>query len=790
MLFRFRRTAVANILISVFALFSAVRSSVAANMPISSHDVSKEEWIRGFELAPDARMLAFFGNSGLWISDLTKGSTRLATSQRSAVSGYGDAIKWSLNGRRLGFVSDSSAGRGIVVWDRQTNGVHEALDQELYKAPMGRTFFEWVDEKRIVCAALKKGHHRFGTEEVAMQGWAMAREQEEPTASVLESGVIPAPGEDDQVDLLVTDVETGSISHYDAGILRAASLSPDRKHLAFLRQEPLSGPEPPAELYGKFVFTYILTVLELTEAGHLVEDYEYPLHSRFPDRSWIEWSPGGSQIAVSTQSDTGPLQWLVCGTQARGCERLETSRIPGHIESVKWSASGNLLAYVASHEASSPAGESGRGDWWLVFGESPPENLTSGAPQDPGRSLISETGGSSFIFLSGGSIWKLGPDMNRGAQLTTRLAEKIDRVLWPTTNDTRLIEGGVVIVAAKDQDAKEGIFQVDIGTGRVRQMRKPNVDSEFVDHNVPSGTDLFMLDESGELQVWSCKESANQCQEIVKNEKVRKGTSEVREIMYHSLKGENLVGMLHLPPGYKEGIKYPLVTVVYGGDIYGGTLVKKSDLDEPLIAHGYAVLFPSMPLPPDGVASDPCIEMLDGVLPAVEKVIDMGIANPAKLGIMGHSYGGYSTYCILGQTNRFQAAIAMAGPSDLISLYGAFQGTSRYTTPVTWWSGNEYGPMRMGGPPWKDPGRYIRNSPIFYVERMETPVMIVQGDEDSVPIEQGEEMFSALQRENKRAQFVRYWGEGHSIENPQNVKDLWQRIYAWFDTFLVDTSDH
>ena len=86
--------------------------------------------------------------------------------------------------------------------------------------------------------------------------------------------------------------------------------------------------------------------------------------------------------------------------------------------------------------------------------------------------------------------------------------------------------------------------------------------------------------------------------------------------------------------------------------------------------------------------------------------------------------------------------------------------------------------------PRKDSERYLRNSPLSYADRIETPLLIMQGDMDSVAMQQGEQMFTALYRQNKRASFVRYWGEGHVLEGPANIRDMWQRIYKWFDQFL------
>jgi dipeptidyl aminopeptidase/acylaminoacyl peptidase len=81
--------------------------------------------------------------------------------------------------------------------------------------------------------------------------------------------------------------------------------------------------------------------------------------------------------------------------------------------------------------------------------------------------------------------------------------------------------------------------------------------------------------------------------------------------------------------------------------------------------------------------------------------------------------------------------------------------------------------------------RYIRNSPITYADRVTTPLLIVQGDMDYVPLQQGEEFFTALYRQNKPASFVRYWGEGHIIESPANVADMWAKICAWLARYLT-----
>ncbi len=271
-------------------------------------------------------------------------------------------------------------------------------------------------------------------------------------------------------------------------------------------------------------------------------------------------------------------------------------------------------------------------------------------------------------------------------------------------------------------------------------------------------------------------------------------------IDYRGVEEDSLKGVVLLPVGYEEGKEYPLVTWVYAGSTFRDTLGNSfekgstSSLNPQLFtAHGYAVLFPSMPLKEDGVASDPYIDLPKGVIAAVDKVIELGIADPKRLAVAGHSYGGYSTYTLVSYTNRFQAAIAMDGDANLLTSYSKFDADQRYwdnaqerREGATW---SETSQGRMGEPPWSALWGYLRNSPFFYLDRVNTPLMIIQSDMDFVPIIHGEEMFSGLYRLGKTARFVRYWGEGHVPASPANVRDMWNRIYQWLDEYLAQKEE-
>jgi dipeptidyl aminopeptidase/acylaminoacyl peptidase len=269
----------------------------------------------------------------------------------------------------------------------------------------------------------------------------------------------------------------------------------------------------------------------------------------------------------------------------------------------------------------------------------------------------------------------------------------------------------------------------------------------------------------------------------------------LQKIEYKDLEGRALKAWVIEPFAYVKGRRYPVVIWAYPGQTYGqyyprsglAHLNSSHPLNLQLLAaHGYVVLLPSMPLEPYGERKDPYAQLTKGVLSAMDKLVEVGIADPDRFAVMGQSYGGYSTYALITQTNRFKAAVALAGFCDLLSTYGTFESELRYQSsvhedPFRMWNMETLG---MTAPPWKEMERYIGNSPITYVGKVETPLLIMQGDLDYIPIQQGEEFFTALYRQNKKARFVRYWGEDHLLTSPANIRDMWARVYVWLDTFL------
>ena len=150
---------------------------------------------------------------------------------------------------------------------------------------------------------------------------------------------------------------------------------------------------------------------------------------------------------------------------------------------------------------------------------------------------------------------------------------------------------------------------------------------------------------------------------------------------------------------------------------------------------------------------------------------------------MGHSFGGYSTLAVIVQTGRFRAAVESSGFGDTIGEYGAMGADgAAFGTAV-----EEHGQGSLGGTPWEDRDRYIENSPVLYLDRVQTPLLIVHGAEDrTVASFLADELFVDLRRLGKEVEYAKYVGEDHTPVNwgHANQSDFCNRVIAWFDRHL------
>lgn len=244
-------------------------------------------------------------------------------------------------------------------------------------------------------------------------------------------------------------------------------------------------------------------------------------------------------------------------------------------------------------------------------------------------------------------------------------------------------------------------------------------------------------------------------------------------VSYRDTDGKVLYGVLRYPVGYEKGKAYPTVFEIYETFFDNGFNGRAAFLAN----HGYAVFHPSVNL----VVGRPGEAWVKGVTSAANRLIDMGIADPARLGVHGTSYGGYATALLLTQTDRFKAAINVSGKVNMISFY-----TDSPRLGVRNTHAPEKSQDRIGGTLWEFPERYLEHSAVLRADRITTPLLCITGDLDpNVPASQSREIYYALRRLGKDVEWVRYVNGAHRPPNSvAEAVDFEHRILAWYDKYL------
>lgn len=257
----------------------------------------------------------------------------------------------------------------------------------------------------------------------------------------------------------------------------------------------------------------------------------------------------------------------------------------------------------------------------------------------------------------------------------------------------------------------------------------------------------------------------------------------VELISYLANDGIPLQGLLFKPENFDSTKKYPMVTYFYerssdGLHNYRAPAPSASTINIPyFVSNDYLVFVPDIKydLGLPGPSAYNCI------IPGIQAVIAKGGVDVANLAIQGQSWGGYQVAYLITQTNMFKAAGAGAPVVNMTSAYGGI----RWGTGMSRMFQYEQTQSRIGGTLWEKPLYYLENSPLFYLDRVKTPVLIMHNDADgSVPWYQGIEMFMALKRLDKPAWLLQYNGEDHNLVQRKNRKDLSIRMSQFFDFYL------
>lgn len=667
----------------------------------------------------------------------------LVTNKEDNVSG-GEGSNWqpvwSPERKLLAFLSDRGSGGKVHLWlwDGEAKAMKMASFLEANYAPV-----EWThDGQQIVFSAsipsrIEDGLSKENVQQAGGPTVPGVRVYESAGTSAESATANPWNLDDYSAELVLLDVVSGRSRELFRGKIGSYKLSPDGLRLAVSVATRF-------EKAGSQQMLFDIVVVLLRTGQREVVLSDVPME---PDGSGLSWSPDSSRLCIRLKDVTTNISsYKVVSLRNRDVVALFDSKQPSSVRertAPLWDGLGQFIYFAHN-------GELWRGE--TVRGAAVP------IARIPGRQIV-------------------------------ELVERRPDHLWLLRNDS------VLLLTHDDNGKQDGVYELNLATGNGTKLMEDgqcytcvlNGESlvvshdgrriAFVSQDCSHSPELWMADPEFESLVQRTHLNPQFDSQLL---------GKARVIDWLSDDGKRLHGALLLPSNYRPGERYPLVVYTYGGvslsdhfDRFG--LAGSGPINMQLLAtRGYAVLLPDAPQQ----ASTPMLDLAKAILSGVNKVIEIGIADPDRLAVMGHSYGGYTTLALIVQTGRFKAAISIAGVSDLIGSYGEMgEDGSAYGVAIA-----ERGQEAMGGTPWERRESYIENSPFFFFDRIQTPLLIIQGSGDtSVAPFLGDQIFIALRRLGKKAQYARYEGEEHSPSQSwtyDHQVDLCYRIIRWLDSNL------
>jgi len=265
----------------------------------------------------------------------------------------------------------------------------------------------------------------------------------------------------------------------------------------------------------------------------------------------------------------------------------------------------------------------------------------------------------------------------------------------------------------------------------------------------------------------------------------RWGSTELVE--WQSLDGKELRGILYKPDDFDPHVQYPMITYFYERNSdylhqHHPPTPHRSIIRFPFYtSRGYLVFVPDI----DYHTGAPGASAVSAIVPGVLKLIGEGFVDREAIGLQGHSWGGYQAAFLITQTDLFACAVAGAVVSNMTSAYGGI----RWATGVSRMYKYEKSQSRIGGTLWQETHRYIDNSPVFFADQVNTPLLMMHNDQDgAVPWYQGIEYFLALRRLGRQVWMLNYNGQPHWVTTKATQRDYATRMQQFFDHYLKGVS--
>ena len=484
-----------------------------------------------------------------------------------------------------------------------------------------------------------------------------------------------------------------------------------------------------------FKFGHLYTVPfdpEATETAEAARVTEGDFHV-----TGFDWSPDGSQLVFAHQADprinTGRLSGDIAVVSASGGDVAQLVTGPGVESSPRWSPDGSLIAYTSTGDQPEPVGLS---DLNVVDPETGDSRVL---PETPNRSvsILGWSADSDEVFLNeflGTTRHVIAVPVGGGA--IRQVSEGAGVV-----GAAAMAAAGTLALTWQTTDEPAEVYVTGMGAFEPKRVSAVTADAP----RPPMGRT--------ELLSWEAPD------------------------------GTPVEGLLTYPVGHEDGTRVPLVLNVHGGP---SGVFTQSFTGSPSIymiqyfaQEGFAVLRPN-PRGSTGYGKefryanfmDWGFGDLSDLMAGVDEVIDMGVAHPDSLLLMGWSYGGYMTSFAVTQTDRFRAASMGAGLPNLVSMVT--------TTDI-----GDYLVGHLGDEYFNDYETYEKHSAIYQIKNVTTPTQVIHGAQDlRVPFTQGQEFFNSLRRLGVDTEMIVYPRTPHGPTEPKFLMDVSERIVTWFEKYL------
>jgi dipeptidyl aminopeptidase/acylaminoacyl peptidase len=461
-----------------------------------------------------------------------------------------------------------------------------------------------------------------------------------------------------------------------------------------------------------------------------------------PGRAAFDWSPDGKAIVFSHVRTPSPDHWPTA----------DLSRVT--------LADGQIMPLMTSAAAETSPACSPDGQWIAVVVSAPAPTWAG----DARVHLLSATGGQSRALA------KTPDGFGRYSEV----------VGW--SHDSRQ----VYVAETRGTDLALMALPID-GGDPTTLFHQPGMGLSGVFLN-PSrshfGWSWETVDEPNEAWVASVASTLRpQRVSRVHVDLPRPATGRTEPLRWRSTEGFEIEGLVTYPVGYQSGRRYPLLLVIHGGPmgVFTRSYIGSAGTYPVAVfaSRGYVVLRPN-PRGSSGYGRDfrhaNAGDWGGGdyrdIMAGVDRLIELGVADADRLGVMGWSYGGYMTSWTITQTKRFRCASVGAGVTNLMS----FTGTADIPGFL---------PDYFGGEFWDKPEVYAERSAMFQIKGVTTPTLIQHGERDErVPLSQGLELYNALKRQNCPTRMVIYPRTPHGIEEPRLLLDAMRANLEWFDRYL------